>query len=201
MRGLPVLAALGLLAACSGTAQSSTPPPQTTANATPPAATASFTLKAPPVRDPLDASVFIRKPATCDLLTAAQRATLGISGGRWDKWRCNFTVTQPDASVIAELTVNGMGAQGLTTLYSLQEQRRLWMTWQPTEAGGYPAVRYSEFPPSLLPAMVCEFAIGVADAQYLNVRYYYWDGHAGQDTCGPAEHIATEVLATLSTHR
>ena len=195
---LPAVAALWLLlTACGG---SSPAQPERTAAPTstsvPP--TVSFALKAPPVRVPLSASAFAGRE--CDTLTPAQRTALGIyrASPGYGTPACNFVVRVPgEMTVVAEVLVSGSG-QGLTSIYTLQEQRELWRMWEPTEVDGYPAVLFSKYPRR--PGMVCEAGVGVADTQYIWVRYYYYDEHDGQDTCAPAERVAAEVLATIKAN-
>lgn len=148
--GLGLVACLVVLCGCAQ--------PQSISMASPPPAP---TRLAPEVSLPLDVSEYAKAP--CSLLKPGQAITRdlaeGVAEGPTCRWRAK-TAQQPEITATVDLKSGG--------LESLYQKRSRLPYFEPTEVGGFPAVRMDS--ERAVPDQGrCTVAVGVTDATTLTI--------------------------------
>jgi hypothetical protein len=188
-----------LTAACSSVETGKVNPTATTGatpsiNTTQPGAPTAHS-KAPPVKQPIDASKYVTNP--CSSLTYAQVTGIGGSeagkpGDNGSGPGCTWRVgSNFDTSIrIAYLTAT---QTGLSNIYALNDTGE-WKGgyFEPTEISGYPAAFVSGI--DIRAKGDCTFAVGITDELMFTVIV---QSRAGNDSCTAAKNVSSEVLKTI----
>lgn len=184
-----------VLAACSDDEPGETNnpgPPMTPTSSASSASPNPGTAKAPPVKEPLDASAFVAEP--CKSLTEGQRTDFALEQGEPDLSSesgvpgeaCMYT--NHEAQVRVRVVYTPELKNGLSHLYE-QNAAGSWKYWEPTEVDGHPAVIAMDEPPGT----DCSLSVGLNDSLYFDVSVLAESG----DGRTAAENVASAVLATI----
>lgn len=182
-----------VLAACSDDEPRETNNPGTRMTPTSSASSANpGAAKAPPVKEPLDASAFVADP--CKSLTEGQRTDFALEQGEPDLSSesgvpgeaCMYT--NHEAQVRVRVVYTPELKNGLSHLYE-QNAAGYWSYWEPTDVDGYPAVVAMDEPPGVN----CDISVGLSDSLFFYVSVLAESG----DGRTAAENVASAVLATI----